>query len=190
MKPGTPTHDLDALSSRLDDYVRGAMEESVVGGYEDDLFERALAGAAPELGFRSGLGATFRAMKARGTLDLWLTAEGVERLAASSELRVHVWELNLEAPVPPEIPADADLLITRIPVDLRGVGRLEAEIFSADGRLLKTMPDVAFDPIDGAVYACCEAELARTASGVLGTMTRVWGIEESGRRLLLELPSY
>ena len=55
--------------------------------YEEDLFARALAGAAPELAFHTALGEQLRAMNARGTLDLWLTARGVERVVASG-LRV------------------------------------------------------------------------------------------------------
>lgn len=179
----------DAAVGRLDDYVRGAMDDAEVSGFEEDLFERALAGAAPELTFRTSLGATLRTMSARGTLDLWLTSAGVARLKASSNLEVVVFELDLERLALPEVPPGTDLLITRIPLDLRGVRRLEAEILTLDGRLVKLMPDIAFDPGDGAVYACCEADLARAAS-VPNTMTRVFAIEETERRLVLELPGF
>lgn len=187
MKTGTPEEDELARSgelTRLDDYVRGSMEEALVDAYEDDLFERALSRAAPELGFRQDLQATFRAMNARGTLDLWLTAADVERLCASN-LRVILWEFDPARPALPQVPEGADLVITRILVDLRGVRRVEADIVAPDGSLLKTMRDVAFDPVDGAVYACCEAELARAAASV-GTITRVYAAEDTGRRLLLE----
>jgi hypothetical protein len=49
------------------------------------------------------------------------------------------------------------------------------------------MPDIAFDPADGAVFACCEAELAR-ASANTPTITRVYAFDDDGRRLLCELP--
>jgi hypothetical protein len=68
-----------------------------------------------------------------------------------------------------------------------GDPKLVVEVSSSDGRLLQTMPDVDFDPADGATYACCEAELARTAAAANRT-TRFWGVDDSGRRLLLELP--
>jgi len=190
----TATNALDRATEELDDYVRGALgstdaDLSEVERFEDDLFERAMAGAAPELTFRAGVGATFRAMNARGSLDLWLTARDVQRLQNNPTVRVVVFELDLEHPVGPEVPPGTDLLITRIPVDLRGVGRLEAEVLGPNGQLIKRMPDVTFDAVDGAVYACCEAELARTASSAPATLTRVWATgEDSERRLLLELP--
>lgn len=182
--------DQDAAAARLDDYIRGVVDDVRASDYEEDLFERALAGTARELTFRAGLGATLRAMNARGTLDLWITASDVERLRAAPDLRVVVYELDLAHPVDPEVPPDTDLLITRIPVDLRGIGRLEAEVVAEDGRLLKRMPDIAFDPVDGAVYACCEAELARTVSSTQRTITRVFATDDSGRRLVLELPAF
>lgn len=182
-------HDLDARGAALDDYVRGAMDDARASDYEEDLFERALAGEAPEVTFRASLGAALRAMKARGTLDLWLTAAEVERLQGAGNLHVVLYNFNLERPVPPEIPAGADLVIARVPVDLRGVSRLDAEIVAADGSILKLMPDVVFEPDDLAVYACCEAELARVASATR-TTTRLWAVSGSGRRLVVELPSF
>jgi len=189
VKSGTSSADgADALT-RLDDYVRGSMDDVEADTFEQDLFERALAGSAPELSFRASLGATFREMSARGSIDLWLTAEGLSRLQAQGGLRVVLFELDLEHPSLPEIPEGTDLLVTRVPVDLQGIGRLEAEVFSLDGRLLKRMPDITFDPADGAVFACCEAELARHASAAQ-TMTRIWAVREEGRSLLLELPCF
>jgi hypothetical protein len=184
MKTGSPLQDLDAAVSQLDDYIRGSLDESLADEYEDNLFERALGGLAAELTFRQGLGAAFRAMDARGTLDVWVTAADVERLKAS-DLRLAVWDFDPASPSLPEVPSDVDLVITRILVDLRGVRRVEADIVAPDGRLLKTMRDVAFDPVDGAVYACCEADLARAAVATK-TTTRVYSVEDSGRRLLLE----
>ena len=73
----------DHLLDQLDDYVRGHMPDAQASAYEDELFARALSSEAPELSFRRELGQTFRQMAARGTLDLWLTARGVEELRAS-----------------------------------------------------------------------------------------------------------
>ncbi|MFZ5894955.1 MAG: hypothetical protein ACOY0T_28100 [Myxococcota bacterium] len=175
----------EAALAELDDYVRGARED--VEAYEEDLFARALAEDAPELGFRAGTAATLRDMNARGTLELWLTRRQVEDLRASNAHAV-LFELDLANPKPPEIPPDAQLIITRVPVELAGVNRLEAEVIADDGRVLKRMPDIAFDAEENAIYACCEIELARTAAAAQ-RLTRLWATSDSGRRLLLEVRS-
>src|SRR5262245_17500866 len=108
------TPDLDAALHDLDDYVRG--EGTDVDAYEEDLFARALAGEAPELRFRSELGRTLREMRARGTIEMWLTAKGVEELSKSG-LRVAHFELHAESPGLPDLSADVDILITKVPID-------------------------------------------------------------------------
>jgi hypothetical protein len=175
----------EALTERLDDYVRGAADDALAHDYEEDLFARALAGEAPELAFRVELGATLREMEARGALELWITARDVERIRASG-LRVVLFELDLENPTVPEIPPGTDLLIARVPLDLTGVQSLEIEVLSSDGHVLKRMPDLQFDPADGGIFACCEADLARLAANANRT-SRFWAVADSGRRLLLEL---
>ena len=182
------THEHQAALARLDDYVRGHHDEQFARDYEQELFSRALRGQAPELDFRAALNATLRTMQTRGTLDLWLTQREVAQVRASN-LRTFLYEYDPANPTLPEIPPDTDLLITRIPVDLSGVQSLEAEIVGDDGRSLKRMPDVRFDPEDGAIYACCEADLARTAAGAQRP-TRLWAVDDSGRRLLAELPAF
>ena len=173
--------------SRLDDYARGHGDGASQREYEESLFERALSGEAPELGFYAGLGATLRAMNARGTLDLWLTANQVEKLR-SSGMRTVLYELDLQNPRAPEIPPDAELFITKVTLDLTDVQRLECEVLDDQGRTLKHMPDIAFDAAENAIYACCEAELARTAAA-FKRLTRLWATGRSGRRLLAELPA-
>ena len=174
----------DAELMLLDDYVRGREDDAAVGEYEEELFCRALAGDAAELAFHARLGSTLRVMNERGTLDVWLTARDVERVRASG-LKTMLFEYDIENPQMPDIPPGTDLLITRIPFPLEGVRSIDAEIYSADGRLLKRMPDVVFDPADGAVFACCEAELARAASNALRIVTKVWGVTDGGERSLL-----
>lgn len=181
------TRELDRALERLDDYVRGHDREEDASSYEEALFARALAGDAPELGFRRALEHTLQQMKARGTLSMWLTAAEVEELAAGG-LRVRRVELDLANPQPPDLSGEFDILVTRVPLDLSQIRQLEAEVLAPDGQLLKRMPDISFDPADGAVYACCEAELARIAAAAK-TVTRVWVRDESGRRLLSEIRS-
>lgn len=187
MKTAAPSLDLDLAQARLDDYVRGALDDDAAADYEADLFERALAGQAPEAAFRTHLGAALRTMAARGTLELWLTESGVEELRARPDLNVFVFELDVARPHMPEVPPGTDLMITRVPVDLTGVRRIEADIVTPDGRLLKQMLDVTFNRDDGALFACCEMDLARIA-GAAKTITRLYAVEEGSRRLMLELP--
>ena len=180
--------EVDPALVRLDDYVRGQQRDDEVAEFEQDLFERALADAAPELTFRAGLAHALRVMAASGTLELWLRKAQVDALRASGR-RIVFFELDVNNIVVPPIPADAELLITRIPVDLRGVRTVDAEVQTEDGVLLKRMPDIGFDVEEGAVYACCEAELAR-AAGSVSTRTFVWGTRDGERQLLLELRAF
>lgn len=177
--------ELDAAIARLDDYARGQLPDDAAGDYEQDLFARALDGAAPELVFRDQLQRTLREMKQRGTIDPWITARDLDRIR-SSGLRVELFELDVQNPRMPDLTREVDILVTRVPIDLTGVQRMDAEVLTPAGQLLKVMRDISFDPADGAVYACCEIELARTAASVT-TLTRVWAIDDAGRRLLLEL---
>jgi hypothetical protein len=181
--PGAPNSAL----SMLDDYVRGHQTDKEASGYEEALFERALAANAPELGFRTGLSGTLREMDVRGTINVWITSKQVNEMQAKG-LRLALYELDLVNLREPVIPDDVDLFITRIPVDLTGVQRIDVEVFSDTGRVLKRMPDVHFDVADGAIYACCEAELARTAAAA-NRLTRLWATREGERTLLLEVPS-
>lgn len=182
--------DFETALARLDDYVRGHGDDASAASQEEDLFRRALEASAPELTFHARLVSTLRDMSSRGSLDVWLTARDVERVRASG-LKVVLYELDLANPEPPAIPEGTDLLITRIPLVLEGVRSVEAELYSGDGRLLKRMPDVTFDPADGAVFACCDADLARTAAGAAGeTTTKVFVVTGEERRLLTELAPF
>lgn len=179
--------DIDSAIASLDDYVRGQMAEHEANDYEEDLFARALLQESPELTWRDDVGRVLQIMKKRGTLSLWLTARGVDELADSG-LRVLRFTLDPTHPSGPDLQSEFDILVTKVLIDLTGVRRLEAEVFSPDGRLLKVMPDIPFDPADGAVYACCEADLARAAASV-SSLTRVFATYDDGRRLIGEIRS-
>jgi hypothetical protein len=180
---------LDAAVARLDDYVRGRDVDGAadVEAYEEDLFARALEGDADELRFRDDLASMVRQLVPRGTLDLWLTAQEAARVRASGSRAVY-YDLGDVTTPPPEISPEAELVVVRIPLNLAGVRALEIEVLASDGRILKRMPDVAFDPADGAVFACCDANLARVAE-TSGRVTRFWGTAGEGRRLLAEIPT-
>jgi hypothetical protein len=181
------TAPIDEALLKLDDYVRGHLADDAANTYEEVLFEQALLGNAPELEFRAGLTSTLQLMKARGTLNVWLTKKQAEEIQALG-LRISLFEVDLEHPSAPNIAEDAELVIARVPLNLVGVSRIDAEVVSDTGRILKRMPDVSFDAADGAIYACCEAELARTAAASK-RLTRLWAIGDAGRTLLLELPA-
>lgn len=175
--------DLDAALLRLDDYVRGHGEGLDDERYEDDLFARAVAGEAPELRLRDALRGTFREMEARGTISPWITSADIARLRASG-LRLQLAEVDPANPVALVLDDEAELLVTRVPLDLAGVRRLDVEITTPDGRLLKKMPDLSFDPRDGAVFACCEMELAR-ATVAVRSVSHFHATTETGERRLL-----
>ena len=172
---------MTAELAKLDDYLRGHESDDQVQAYEEELFARALADEAPELRFREQVGRTLREMRARGTLSLWLTAREVEEMMKSG---LRVARYDFQESYAPDLSGDIDILITKVPIDLRGVRRLDAEVCSADGKQLKVMPEISFDPADGAVYACCEIELARAAAAA-NTVTKVWAYDEAGERVLL-----
>jgi hypothetical protein len=177
---------LDAALARLDDYVRRRAPDAEEAAYEEDLFARALAGEAPELAVRDAIGSTLRRMKDVGSIQLWMTRRQADALAAANP-RVLRFELDLANPRPPALTDDFDLLVTRVPLPLGGVRQLDVEVLSPAGEVLKVMPDVEFDPADGAVFACCEAELARVSTGAR-SVSRVWATDDRGRRLLATIP--
>jgi hypothetical protein len=60
----------------------------------------------------------------------------------------------------------AEIVVTHFVVDMRGhSGRFDVEIETPDGRVVKVMPEVTYDPNDGSFYAVCEAALARSSRG-------------------------
>ena len=171
---------------RLDDYVRGQGTDDEWEAYELRLFARAVADDAPELAFRDSVAAAFSKLKGTNTLDLWLTSRDVERLRASG-VRAAFLEYDTTNPQA-SLPTDVDLLVMKVPLDLADIETLDVDVIAPDGRLLKRMPDVAFDRADGAIYACCDIELARIAAGS-GRIAQVWGTGAGGRRLLAEMPA-
>ena len=178
---------LDEAAARLDDYVRGALDDTEAETFEEELFARALRDEAPELTFREDLRRTFQAMKERGTIDIWLTERGLAELIASGA-KVRRYDLDPAQPAKPDLSGDFDIFVTRVPIPLEDVEQLEAEVLSPDGQVLKVMPDITFERTDGAIYACCERELAIAAARA-PTVTRLWARETGGRRLLAELRS-
>lgn len=175
-------HQADALLL-LDDYVRRLLPAAEVDAFEEDLFARALAGDAPELKLHGDLTSAHREMKARGTLEFWLNRRQAEAVLASGA-RVLQFDLTADNTKVPDLSADFDLLLSRVQVDLRGLTQIDVEVCTPDGRQLKVMPEIAFDPEDEALYTCCEAELARVAISAK-TVSTLWGTDRAGERRVI-----
>jgi len=176
---------VDKASERLDAYERGLGADADVVDYEEELFARAVAGDAPELALRDSLEASVHAMARRGTIELFPTAREVAALRARPDLDVAYFDLD-------EIPPDqikpsehADIVITRVGLDVRNVTRLDVEVGFEGVGVLKTMPDIGFDRDDGAVFFCCEASLARSIHG--RPFGRFWAIDGDQRTLVAEI---
>jgi hypothetical protein len=75
-------------------------------------------------------------------------------------------ELPPDASRPCVVPRDAEIVITRIPLDLAGAERVDLEVEIPGHGLVKVMPDVEFEPGADAIYTCCEGGLARQAVGL------------------------
>jgi hypothetical protein len=76
------------------------------------------------------------------------------------------------------LPDDVEIVVTRLGVDVRGFDHVEVECQTLAGQPIKTFRDVRCDPETGALYAVCEAPLARLsvlAGPVVATVTGVRG---------------
>lgn len=182
--------DLDESLVTLDGYLRGHGTDAEAAAIEADLFERAFADAAPELVFVDELTSMVQRLGQRGTLELYIRAADVERIRASNR-KVQMIEIankpELQSYV---IEADTDVLIARTAIDLRGFEELDLELYLGDSDVpAKVMRDISFDADDGAVFMCCEGELARATTGIR-TKTRLFGRDTNGRRLITEVNTF
>ena len=89
------------------------------------------------------------------------------------------------------MPADTELVVYRVDVDLRGYENIDVEISSAQGEHLKWFRDCVFDPADGASYGVCDAPLARSTFRIEPVVVRVHATRDDGtsgkREIVAEL---
>ena len=167
----TPTPDALCL---FDDYVSGALGEAEALAFETELFERAAAGVASDALFVDHLALLGRFLQGRGGLGNGSTRAQVEALI-NSGLRVHTFDLGSGGRVElGPLPDDIDIVVTRLAIDARGFDQVEVDCQTLAGQLIKTFRDVQCDPESGALYAVCEAPLARLstlAGPVVATVT-------------------
>jgi hypothetical protein len=189
-----PTHDPLVV---LDDYTSRAMPEAEADAFEEELFGRAASGEAPEAEFSEGLRRAAEWIGRRGAFNVGSTRAEVDQLLASG-LRVEYRDFgdgSVPAEIPP-IPADIDLYVYRVGVDLgallgaEGLATLEGVdvvLERLGGEHIKTFRDVRFDPADRAFYGVCERPLAELAfrSGPIRAKLVVHSGKE--RRLLATL---
>jgi hypothetical protein len=152
--------------TELDDYLSGFMPDDAAASFEESLFTAAAAGEASDLGLVDRVGQFGRYLRDRVGLAMGSSRALVDRILASG-LKVEYTELLPNVPIRGvRIADDTEIVISRLDVDLRGYTDILVHIERPDGTLLKTFRDVEYAPEDGALYAVCEATLARMAQAV------------------------
>jgi hypothetical protein len=169
----------DAAFEAFDAYVTGEMSDADAAGFEEELFATAAAGNAAEASFVDHVSRIGAFLLPRGGFDIGSGRARVDALLASG-LRVQLLTAGPEALVGnvyhlPRIEDQAEIVVTHLPLDLRGYDSVNVIVEKADGTELKTFRDVSWDPNDGSVYAVCEAPLARISAAVGLVRTRVIG---------------
>ena len=162
----------------LDAYQTGEMPEAEAADFEEELFATAAVGDAGEALFVDRLSLIGRYLVPRGGWDFGSTRARVDELVAAG-LRVQVLDPEPGAAGEPfrlpKIDDDAEIVATRIAIDVRGYDSVRAIVEKPDGTELKTFRDIGFDPVDGSMYALCEAPLARISAQQRHIRTRVIG---------------
>ncbi|RYZ06614.1 MAG: hypothetical protein EOO73_15020 [Myxococcales bacterium] len=159
----------------LDAYQSGHMADDEAAAFEEELFLAAGAGTAQEATFLDKMSRILRHLAPRGGLDVGSSRAQVDELIASG-LRVQVIEpKRARVATYPKIEDDAELVVTHVPIDVRGYDSVDVIIEKPDGEHLKIFRDIGWDPLDGTVYAVCEAPLARIAAAVGVIHSRIIG---------------
>lgn len=156
----------------LDDYMFGQMADG--DAFEERLFELAAQGQ-----FTDDIAAILRWLKRRDALVLLRPAD-VPRVMSSGR-RVFFVDESMIGRV--QLPADAEQVLNETTLDMHGIDRLDAEVCTPDGSLLKRMPEMCFDPNETKLYSLCEAPLARLAVAS-NTLTHFYGYKDGVRTKL------
>ncbi len=177
--------------ARLDDYVRGVLADAEATAFEEELFEAVGdAEAEADLRFFDRANRILGTLAADGWFDGPATEEKVRALEASG-VRLHRIDIPAEGgevPIEP-LPADAQLVVLRSLVDLRGYAEVEVAVENADGSPVKTFRGVECDPSTGNVYALCVAPLAQLALCTAPRKWRVTGSRDGKRELITAFES-
>jgi hypothetical protein len=153
-------HDFERLVA----YESGEMSDDEAENFERALFDTAAAGGPTAAGFVDHVGRISKYLLPRGGFDIGSSRARVDALIAAGH-RVQVIVPNPEDyPNLPRIDDDAEIVATHVPIDVRGYDSVDVELANESGRHLKTFRDIGWDPVDGTVYAVCEAPLARLSA--------------------------
>lgn len=164
----------------LDAYQSGGMSDADADAFEEELFASAALGSATEATFVDHVTKLGQHLEPRGGFDIGSSRARIDSLIAQG-LRVQILvpaDLTAAVLQLPRIEDDADIVVTHLPLDVRGYDSVNVHIEKADGTYLKTFREIGWDPIDGTPYAVCEAPLARISAQVGQVHTRIVGVRD------------
>jgi hypothetical protein len=165
----------------LDAYQTGDMPDAEAASFEEELFAAAAAGGAAEAQFVDRVSLIGQYLAPRGGWDFGSSRARVDALIAAG-LRVQVIDPEPGPPgepfLVPKIDDDAEIVATHVAIDVRGYDSVRVLVEKPDGTELKVFRDIGFDPIDGTVYAVCEAPLARISALQTHLRSHVIGTRE------------
>lgn len=172
--------------SLLDDYVSGHLSEEGALEFEEQLFEAAAAGRAPDLVYFDSLLRSADFVCRIGGFAGGATRAQVDAVLASG-MKVHYFDLGAggRATVPPW-PAGTQIVITKLSVDVREYESVDVDVITPEGVKIKTFRDVQ-PAEDGSLYAVCEEPLARMSFQRGRVISRITGEKRgaSGPRVVI-----
>lgn len=172
--------------SLLDDYVSGHLSDEGALDFEEQLFEAAAAGQAPELVYFDGLLRSADFVCRIGGFAGGATRAQVDAVLASG-LKVHYFDVGEggRATLPPW-PAGTQIVIIRLGVNVLDYQDIDVDVLEFGGDKIKTFRDVQ-PAEDGSLYAVCEEPLARMSFQRGRVISRITGEKKgvSGPRVLI-----
>jgi hypothetical protein len=178
----TPRPPLEAF----DAYQSGEMSDDEAASFEEELFAAAALGTADEAAFVDRISLMGQFLLPRGGFDIGSSRARIDQLIASG-LRVQLMQPKPEYVAKfPKISDDAQIVATHVPIDVRGYDSVDVEVEKLDGTPLKVFRDIGWDPLDGTVYAICEAPLARIATQQRHIRSRIIGHRDGQTHIIAQ----
>ena len=172
--------------SLLDDYVSGHLSDEGALEFEEQLFEAAAAGQAPDLVYFDGLLRSADFVCRIGGFAGGATRAQVDAVLASG-IKVHYFDLGTGGRVEvPSWPAGTQIVIIRLAVNVLDYEDIDVDVLTPEGVKIKTFRD-AQPAEDGSLYAVCEEPLARMSFQRGRVISRITGEKKgvSGSRVLI-----
>jgi hypothetical protein len=170
----------------LDDYLSGHLDDEGASEFEEQLFEAAANGQAPELVYLDGLIRWADFVCRIGGFAGGATRAQVDAVIASG-LPVHYFDLGAGGRVAvPPWPEETKIVIIRLAVNVLGYENIDVDVTTFEGQKIKTFRDVQ-PAEDGSLYAVCEEPLARISFQRGRVISRIIGEKKgaSGARELI-----